>query len=627
MDRYDQILQQYWGYSSFRAPQKAVIESFMAQKDLIVLLPTGGGKSLCFQLPALVEKGVTLVVSPLLALMHEQVNALQAKGVPAMFFDRSAEKSLDQQMVECARGDYKLIYCSPERIASPAFLDQLAHVDITKIAVDEAHCISSWGHDFRPAYLNISRLRDYFPQSPIMALTATATPKVLADIQKYLKLNQAEHFQTSVVRSNISIEIRHAEDKLRELYHFVRQQPGVSIVYAYSRKQTEQIADQLSTWNIASHFFHAGLSSEEKNKRINDWKEQHVKVMVATTAFGMGIDFDQVRSVIHWDFPESMENYSQEIGRAGRDGSPANALMLYKEEDFSLLENRLLGHWPSTEEILHVYKKLANYLDIGLGMGKDENFQINFERFCETYTFPKRKTLHVLELMERLELIRLNLQQNNRLHLHTKLNEHQLLKAIKEKIPGFSLLEDLLRSYPQFTRKVVKVSWFAIQNSQKRSKAHIVTDLNKLVRNTILQPYDDQENMHIQWLHPREDRYVWSPHKSTLKQLSDRKKAQLAELKKFILNTKTCRTRQLLKHFGEDFSNNCHQCDALACQSDEIKKDISALLLEKIEEKPLSIDQLKMEFPVSLSELESSLQKLLKEGYICIGNSGLFQKS
>ena len=625
MDRYTQVLKELWGYSDFRFPQREIMGAYRNGNDVVAVLPTGSGKSLCFQLPAYIESGTTLVVSPLVALMEEQVAELNQRGIPALFFDRSSQKSIDQQLVECVRGDYKVVYCSPERLTQISFLNHLAQAPIRRIAVDEAHCISSWGHDFRPAYLKISDLRSVFPKCPIIALTATATPQVIRDIETHLKLKQPQQFQNSVIRPNIFIRIQKIEDKLRELYHFLATNPSTSIVYAYSRKQTEYLAQQLTSLGIKAHFFHAGLPTVEKRSRIQDWKNQTVDVMIATTAFGMGIDFGHVRKVAHWDLPESIENYCQEIGRAGRDGAPAEALLLFKDTDLVVLKERIIGNWPDTRFLHQCYNKLANYLKIAKGDGLDTNYHLHFENFCQTYNFPKKKTLQALELMERLDFLRIKIQRQDRVYLHLQIDSSEIQRRIKSQIPGFQILEHLWRHFPEIVRKPKYISWKFIKNQLQHPQSFIEQELDRLVAQKIISEYKQAENMTLHWLHPRDDDYIWAPHRQTIRQLEQRKHKQFEDLKNFI-QKKQCRTAQILEYFGEKSSDRCTHCDGPKCVAPLPTDRLKTELYQKIEQLPLGMDQLKMEFPNDLKSLEMNLQKLLEEGYICINAQGQFQK-
>lgn len=625
MDKYLTSLQKYWGFANFRSPQQAIINEYVGGKDTLVLLPTGGGKSLCYQLPGVVEGGITLVISPLLALMEEQVSQLNARGIPSMYFSHQTDKSIDQQLQECIRGDYVLVYCSPERLTQAGFLNHLSHASIKRIAVDEAHCISSWGHDFRPAYLDIHQLRKFFPKAPLMALTATATPQVVTDIQKFLELRKPKIFQESVVRKNIHLHIRETSDKFRELLHFLKQNSDPAIVYCYSRKQTERLSAQLNNHEISTDYFHAGLSPQEKKDRVSAWKAKRSQVMTATTAFGMGIDFGEVRSVIHWDLADSLESYCQEIGRAGRDGKASHALTLYNAHDLDVLKDRVLGHWPDIQFLKHFYNKLANYLSIAQSNGKEERFELRFEDFCEAYGFSKRKALQAFELMERFDLIRFQISSSERLELHSPLAAQEVQRLIQKQIPAHELLEDLLRQIPQMFNRSHKIRWTSLQKRMNRSKAALIQGLNRLVAQRILNPYENTPNLQLVWLLPREDAYVWQPHREALKQICDRKKYQLDKFQYFIQQKNKCRTQLLLNYFGEKADDRCSHCDGPHCKPIGSEADISQELYQRIAQGPIGISALTLEFSAPIPQIEQGLQKLLREGYICTNAEGLFQ--
>jgi ATP-dependent DNA helicase RecQ len=379
-----QLLEKHWGYFEFRPFQEQIINTVLEGEDVLAILPTGGGKSLCYQLPALLLEGTVLVISPLIALMEDQVKQLEKRGIKAMYFE-SHPKSLplQQQIDNCIHGNFQLVFSAPERFLNPSFMEQLTRAKIGLIAIDEAHCISEWGHDFRPSYRNLDALRTHFPQVPLIALTASATPAVIKDMRTLLHLEKAKCFVDSFERSNIAYKIWNTEDKFNSLIQLLNYHKGSSIVYCNTRKQTEHLAELINQSGHSADFFHGGLLAEEKKQKLASWQKGSIPHMIATTAFGMGIDKADVRLVIHTQLPHSIENFYQETGRAGRDKKPASTYLLVHSGDATTLKSQFLDRIPSKNDIQETYKDLCNFLQIAYGEGKDELYSLDFNRFCQ----------------------------------------------------------------------------------------------------------------------------------------------------------------------------------------------------------------------------------------------------
>ena len=402
------ILSKYWGFSKFRALQEDIIQSVLDGKDTLALMPTGGGKSLCFQVPALLKPGICIVVSPLIALMKDQVENLKEKGIKAIaVISGMGKREVDIALDNCIYGDIKFLYLSPERLLSELVRVRLRHMQVNLIAIDEAHCISQWGYDFRPSYLHLAELREIHPNVPILALTATATERVAADIQLKLNFKQAQIFRKSFERKNLSYLVYNEENKLRKLFSIAKNVKGTGIVYVRNRRETQEVARQLTMQGISADFYHAGLDTPLRMKKQTAWKNSEVKVIVATNAFGMGIDKSDVRFVVHLDLPESLEAYYQEAGRGGRDEKKAYAVLLYNNSDVFQLKNRFEQQYPSIEEIKQIYHHLGNYYQLAFGAGEGLSLEFDLADFCNRFKLDPFRTLHALKFLEHDEYIAL----------------------------------------------------------------------------------------------------------------------------------------------------------------------------------------------------------------------------
>lgn len=402
MNRFRELLRKYWGYEAFRPLQEEIIRSVYAGNDTLGLMPTGGGKSITFQVPALALKGVCLVITPLIALMKDQVDHLHQVGLSATWLHAGLRREvMEQRLAQCVAGQMKFLYVSPERLLSPLFRAYLAQLRLCLIVVDEAHCLSQWGYDFRPAYLRIAEIRTSFPAVPLLALTATATPQVMKDIQAKLGFTNQQVFQQSFVRPNLGYRVQRTDDKRQALLRLLRQTKGTAIVYTRNRLRTEEIAQRLQAEGLPADYFHAGLPWAQKVHKQNQWMKEEGRIMVATNAFGMGIDKPDVRLVVHLDAPGSLEEYFQEAGRAGRDGKPAEAIALYSPIDKARLERQLIDRFPPRAFICGVYEQLGDFLELPVGAGEDRTFDFSFTQFCQTYALSPSPTYHALKLLMR----------------------------------------------------------------------------------------------------------------------------------------------------------------------------------------------------------------------------------
>ena len=394
------VLKQYWGYDAFRPLQQDIIQSVLDGRDTLGLMPTGGGKSITFQVPTMAMDGMALVVTPIISLMKDQVDRLRALNIKATYLYAGLTRAeVNRTYEKCLYGNYKFLYVSPERLQSQSFMERLRQMPVSLIVVDEAHCISQWGYDFRPSFLRIAEVRKLFPKVPVLALTATATPVVVEDIQRCLQFRETNVFSMSFARSNLSYVVRHTEEKATELAHILRSVPGTAIVYVRSRKRAKQISDELNRLGIRADFYHAGLYVEDKEDKQNKWTTDQCRVMVATNAFGMGIDKPDVRLVVHVDIPNSLEEYYQEAGRAGRDGKRSYAVLLVKHTDQRTLRRHITEAFPDKDFIRNVYERVGNFLGVSIGEGYQQMFDFNFNLFCQTFNLPVLATHNALRIL------------------------------------------------------------------------------------------------------------------------------------------------------------------------------------------------------------------------------------
>lgn len=555
------VLQEFWGFNEFRPAQKTAITHFLDRKDVITLLPTGAGKSICFQVPALTQEGLCLVISPLISLMQDQVESLASRSVKAMMLGGTIPfHELQTRLDNCAYGGYKFLYISPERLQNEWVQARLKTMDINFIAIDEAHCISEWGHDFRPAYRKIAILRELLPEVPFMALTATATPQVLEDIKANLGLENAKLVKQSFERKNIALLTQKTEDKNRELVHFFKKNSGSSIVYVRNRKLSVQLKRLLGYHGFKAEAYHGGLPLPEKEILLREWKAEKFDIIVGTTAFGMGIDKENVRNIIHYQLPDSLESYYQEIGRAGRDGDPSKALLIYNNTDILTLKNQFLQSLPTLESTRIIYKKLNAYLSIPYGDGALESFNFNFSTFCRTYKLTPQLVFNTLQLFDQLEIIRLF----NEYHLRTEISfiipPKQLYPFIKENPIFKPLLHSLLRMQGGFFETQTPINLYRLQARSGLSQKTIITQLKKLAQLEVIQLDIADQDTTITFLTPREDQYTLSLLRPYLKKYQKNKKEKIEAVIQFITREEQCKTIELLSYFGEVKSKDCQHC-------------------------------------------------------------------
>lgn len=568
----EKLLQEYWGFSSFRPLQKEIIEKVLENRDVLALLPTGGGKSLCFQVPALAKSGICLVISPLVALMEDQVNALKTKGIKAMALQGGIPfAEVDTMLDNCIFGNYKFLYLSPERLQQELVQERIKQMPVNLIAIDEAHCISQWGHDFRPAYRNIAQLRNLQPNAPFIALTATATKPVVNDILEQLHLRKPLVLQKSFQRENLAYLVKEAQDKNYYLEKILQAHSESAIIYVRSRKATIEISEFLKKRNISATAFHGGLSKSEKSLRLQNWLKDEVRVMVATSAFGMGIDKSNVRTVVHMNLPESLESYFQEAGRAGRDGAYSEAVILTNQSDVPLLKNQFLSTLPTVDIVKLVYKKLNTHFRIAFGEGEGSVHHLNFNEFCSKYELNTLQAYNAVLLLDRASVLSMSEQFQKKTRVRFLSSNKQLMYYLEANPSKDAVVKAILRTYGGSFDDLVEINLQIISQKAGTNPAEVVKFLLQLQREGIAEFEHDQHDTKITFLVPREDERTINPLIPYIKAQINTKKEKIDQVIEYVGNTRTCRSRQLLEYFGEMTSKECGICSV--CQPSEEKLD------------------------------------------------------
>jgi ATP-dependent DNA helicase RecQ len=558
-----ELLERYWNFSEFRPQQEAIIEAVLANEDCIALLPTGGGKSICFQIPALIRNGICVVVSPLVALMHNQVNNLNSKGIKAMALTSGLNYvDLDRMLDNCVFGNYKFLYLSPERLQQDLVQQRIKQMDVNLIVVDEAHCISQWGHDFRPAYRDIKLLRKIHPSVNVIGLTASATSKVVNDISDQLDCLSPKIFKTSFKRSNLAFLTLECNDKLKMTVQILKKYSGTSIIYVRNRKSTFEISSYLNKIGISSVYYHGGLSTVEKANQFNLWMSYSNRVMVATNAFGMGIDKSNVQTVIHHNLPDSLESYYQEAGRAGRNGDNAYAVILTNNTDEVKTKKEQVGSIPSIDFLKKVYKRICNYFQISYGEGVDSIHNFNFKSFCSFYNFPTVLTYSALKILDRSSIISLEKKFKNSISIKVIVNSNALFNYL-DKYPKQALITKvILRVNEGVFDNSTEISLQEIINKTKLSEKKVIHLLTKLNEANIIQFEHSKTDAKITFIEPREDDKTINRISKIIKQQEVLKRKQIESVFDYIKNDGICKSQKLLSYFEEINSSLCGICSS-----------------------------------------------------------------
>lgn len=598
MDTVKEILKKYWGYETFRPLQEEIIRSVVEGHDTLALLPTGGGKSVCFQVAGLYMDGICVVISPLIALMKEQVEGLRAKGIKAVAITSAMHKrEIDIALDNCVYGDVRFLYMSPERLESEIVKVRLQRMKVNLIAVDEAHCISQWGYDFRPSYLKIAELRELLPNVTVLALTATATVEVVEEIEEKLLFKNGSVFQQSYERKNLAYVVLREEDKLKRLLKIATNVKGVGIVYVRNRRKTQEIASYLLSNGIGADFYHAGLDGPTRDRKQNEWTGNKTRVMVCTNAFGMGIDKADVRFVVHMDVPDSVEAYFQEAGRAGRDGRKAFAVLLYNEGDKVELNAAIEASYPSIEEIKQTYQALANYYQVATGAGLGVTFDFEISDFCDRYKLEPIRVFNCMKFIEREGYVALTDSFHQSSRVKIELNKEELYRFQVANKMYDAFIKLLLRSYTGFFDSFAKINEYELAKNGKTKVESIVTRLEYLHQNKII-TYIPQTNLpQLTFTQERVDAKYLSLKKENFEVLKARAVKRMEWMVDYAESTHECRSKRLLAYFGETESYRCNICDVCLAENRKILhteefENISTQIKEWLALHPLELKEL-----------------------------------
>lgn len=610
MNKYQEILKQYWGYDSFRDLQEEIITSIGEGKDTLGLMPTGGGKSITFQVPALAQEGICIVITPLIALMKDQVQNLRKREIKALaIYSGMTRQEILTALENCIFGNYKFLYISPERLDTEIFRTKLRSMKVSMITVDESHCISQWGYDFRPAYLKIAEIRELLPEVPVLALTATATLEVVTDIQARLKFREGNVFRMSFERKNLAYIVRKTDNKTKELLYILQRISGSAIIYVRNRRRTKEITELLMNEGITADFYHAGLDNAVKDLRQKRWQSGEVRVMVATNAFGMGIDKPDVRIVLHLDLPDSPEAYFQEAGRAGRDGEKAYAVILYSKSDKTTLHKRVVDTFPDKEYILNVYEHLQYYYQMAMGDGFQCIREFNLEEFCRKFKYFPVPVDSALKILTQAGYLEYTDEQDNSSRILFTIRRDELYKLREMGKEAEALIQSILRSYTGVFTDYAYISEESLAVRTGLTRQQIYNILVTLTKRRIVDYIPRKKTPYIIYTRERlELRFLHIP-ASVYEERKARYEARIKAMEEYVTTENICRSRMLLRYFGEKNEHNCGQCDVCLSKratndlSEESYEEVKRQILDLLSHSPLTpaetADQIKAEKRIS----------------------------
>lgn len=620
-----QLLKQYWGYDSFRGIQEEIINSISENKDTLGLMPTGGGKSITFQVPALAKDGLCLVITPLIALMKDQVQNLRKRGIKALsIYSGMSRQDIITTLENCIFGNYKFLYISPERLDTEIFRTKLRKMKVSMITVDESHCISQWGYDFRPAYLKIAEIRELLPDVPVLALTATATPEVVKDIQARLHFRRENVFRMSFERSNLAYIVRKTDNKTGELLHILRSMPGSAIVYVRNRRRTKEITELLNNEDITADFYHAGLDDATKDIRQHRWQSGGSRVMVATNAFGMGIDKPDVRIVIHMDLPDSIEAYFQEAGRAGRDGQKAYAVILYAKADKTTLHKRIPDTFPEKEYIKDVYEHLQYYYQMAMGDGLDCVREFNIEDFCRKFKYFPVPVDSALKILTQAGYLEYTGEQDNTSRLLFTIRRDELYRLREMGDDMDKLIQTVLRSYTGVFTDYTYINEDSLAIRTGLTRRQIYEQLVHLAKLRIVSYIPHKKTPYIIYTRERIEAQLIHISPEIYEERKACYETRINAMLEYVTNDTLCRSRMLLDYFGEKNEHNCGQCDTCiglrkqtaTCQPD--REELYEKIHEILSGAPQTPAGLLEQLPIEKELLTEALHRLLDEGKIIV---------
>jgi len=618
-----EILQSYWGYDKFRPPQGEIISDVLRKHDVVALLPTGSGKSLCFQIPALVkEEGICIVVSPLVALMKDQVENLQQKGIKAVALTGSIpQEELIRIFDNLQFGDTRFLYLSPERLQSAFIQEKIKQLRISLIAIDEAHCISEWGHDFRPSYLNLHILRELHPETNIIALTATATQQVLDDIVSFLQMKNKKTYKRSLVRTNLHLQVLNSPDTLGNLLALVQPINDPIIVYAGSRNNCQRTSDFLNNKGLKSVYYHAGLAKQVKDAAFNSWYNEKVQIMVATNAFGMGIDKANVRMVVHLSLPYSIENYVQEAGRAGRDGKKSHAILIQETADIDKKYEYYIRSLPTVNFIKDLYANLNQYFHISYGDLPTETFSFQLNDFCKQYNLPIINTYNGLTFLEREGIMQMTSIGKNKSELVFNTSNKQLFSYYKRNPIKELILKSILRTYDGIIDTIRIINLHSLALKLAMSESELDKHLQEIQKDGIIRYQSGNTDAGIKFVKPREDKYTISGVIHNLKQLQNIKKEKYKSMLAYVVNDDQCRNRVIRTYFNEKNKEDCGICDVCEKKKKNMpidRKEMRMTIKALLESGPLSSKEIVARLGEGSEEVISSLRSLLDTNAIIL---------